>query len=143
MKHCKHFFIIICILLTALTILPITALADESETVITPDQIQYADENGFPILTETGKGFNFRKEGYYDMDGWHFTYYTSRIRYTYHKDTKKWFPCDDGLYRNAEGYIVLASQHHEKGTILATPFGEGMVLDYCGTEGNIDIYTYY
>lgn len=108
--------------------------------VITPDMLTYADENGFPVLT-SGESYNFKYEGTFRANGWRWTWYTSRQ--LYHKNTKQWFLCDDGFYRTSDGYIVVASQHHEKGTIIDTPFGKGIVLDWCGTEGTIDIYTRY
>ena len=114
---------------------------------ITPDMITYGDEDGWPILAvniedyNKGDSMNFKRKGTFRWNDWRWTYYTSKQ--LYHYRTKEWFACDDGLYRTAEGYIVVASQHHEKGTILETPFGAGIVLDYCGTKGTIDIYTHY
>lgn len=48
---------------------------------------------------------------------------------------------DEGIIRDADGYVAVASCDHEKGTIVDTPFGEGKVYDYCGIPGTIDIYT--
>lgn len=107
----------------------------------TPDMITYGNEDGWPIMEETGEAINFKWKGSFHWNGWRWTYYTSKQ--LYHYRTKEWYACDDGIYRTADGYIVVASQHHEKGDIIDTPFGKGMVLDWCGTEGTIDIYTHY
>ena len=49
----------------------------------------------------------------------------------------------DGYFvRDGDGYIAVASNDYEKGTIVDTPWGEGKVYD-CGhlAEGQIDVYT--
>lgn len=48
---------------------------------------------------------------------------------------------EEGIIRDADGYVAVASCDHEKGTVVSTPFGEGKVYDYCGIPGTIDIYT--
>lgn len=48
---------------------------------------------------------------------------------------------EEGIIRDADGYVAVASCDHEKGTVVDTPFGEGKVYDYCGVSGTIDIYT--
>lgn len=153
----KRFASLFLAILCIISLFPTTAFAADatiydskslsSEEIqtenITPDMITYGNEDGWPILAETGEAINFESKGSLHWNDWRWTYYTSNIKYTYHYKTKEWYPCDDGIYRTEDGYIVLASQHHDKGTILDTPFGKGIVLDWCGTEGTIDIYTHY
>lgn len=76
----------------------------------------------------------------------------------YHYRTNEWYACDDGFYRDADGYIVCADKYNmgytEDGTrrwvgqitsenaiIVDTPFGPAKVYDWC-EEGNIDIYVH-
>lgn len=47
---------------------------------------------------------------------------------------------DDGIVRDKDGYICVASKHDGQGTIIETSLGTGKVYDKCGT-GAIDIYT--
>ena len=46
----------------------------------------------------------------------------------------------DGIIRDKDGYICVASRSHGKGTIIETSRGLGKVYDVCGTDA-IDIYT--
>lgn len=76
----------------------------------------------------------------------------------YHYRTNEWYACDDGFYRDADGYIVCADKYNmgynEDGTrrwvgqitsenaiIVDIPFGPAKVYDWC-EEGNIDIYVH-
>ena len=84
-----------------------------------------------------------------------YTYYPSST--TRHYRTNEWYLCDDGFYRDADGYLVCADKwnmgydkdgkpitnalqiDNDNLTIVDTPFGKGRVYDYC-EAGNIDIY---
>ena len=76
----------------------------------------------------------------------------------YHFRTNEWYACDDGFYRDADGYIVCADRYNmgynedgsqrwageitsENAIIVDTPFGPAKVYDWC-EEGNIDIYVH-
>lgn len=48
---------------------------------------------------------------------------------------------DRGFVCDGDGYIAVASDDHSIGTVVDTPFGEGMVYDSGSGSGNIDIYT--
>jgi hypothetical protein len=50
---------------------------------------------------------------------------------------------EDGLIRDGEGYIAVASSDHPLGTVLSTPFGFAKVYDTGCPSGNIDVYTNY
>ena len=47
----------------------------------------------------------------------------------------------DGTIRDADGYIVLASDDYPKGTIVDTSLGAGKVYDTGSGSGNVDLYT--
>ena len=38
------------------------------------------------------------------------------------------------------GYLVVATQEFEKNSVVYTPWGYGIVLDYCETPNTIDMY---
>lgn len=48
---------------------------------------------------------------------------------------------DEGLIRDGDGYISVASSDHPIGTVIDTPFGEAKVYDTGCDSGTIDIYT--
>lgn len=47
----------------------------------------------------------------------------------------------DGIFRDADGYIVVASGDMEMGEVVETPLGDGKVYDRCPTSGVVDVYT--
>ena len=47
----------------------------------------------------------------------------------------------DGTIRDADGYIVLASDDYPRGTAVETSLGAGKVYDTGSGSGNIDLYT--
>lgn len=87
-----------------------------------------------------------------------YTYYPDSM--AYHYNSKNWYICDDGIYRDADGYIICADQNNlgynangsqrfvkqiiDSGDalIVDTPFGPGKVYDKCGIKENIDIYVH-
>lgn len=104
---------------------------------LTPDKKKYASPSGYQVTTD-GRVVNFRSMGVIHMHGYRYTYYSSKV--LYHHRTPEWYACDDNIYRTADGYVVVASGAHPKGSIVPTPFGPGKVLDYCHVGGTIDIY---
>ena len=81
----------------------------------------------------------FRKAGVIYANGYKYTYYSERVlpgpglkipgRHS-----------DGNFVRDGDGYICVASCDLPKGTVVATPFGEGKVYDVCDESGTIDIY---
>lgn len=67
------------------------------------------------------------------------TWYSSNQ--LYHKDTKQWTAGSDGVYRDSEGYVVIASSDHNKGSVVDTSLGKGKVYDAGCAKGTTDIYT--
>lgn len=76
-----------------------------------------------------------------------------------HMFIDQFYLCDDGIYRDKDGYIICADKYNlgynedgtshwvgqinsENAVIVDTPFGFGKVYDSCG-QGNIDIYTHF
>lgn len=47
----------------------------------------------------------------------------------------------DGTIRDADGYIILASDDYPRGTVVETSLGAGKVYDTGSGSGNIDLYT--
>ena len=47
----------------------------------------------------------------------------------------------DGTIRDADGYIVLASDDYPRGTVVETSLGAGKVYDTGSGSGHIDLYT--
>ena len=131
--------------------------------------------NGSNQPTEVGQEYNFYEAGIVDGDEKTSPYsselYNSTGSYerkyswypdaeeSYHYNSRNWYICDDGFYRDVDGYIVCADRYNmgynEDGSernvkqiidsnnaiIVNTPFGPGKVYDLC-REGNIDIYVH-
>lgn len=82
---------------------------------------------------------NFKIQGVIYQNGIRYTYYSSRI--LYHYRTPEWTVGNDGIYRDGNGYIIVASVDYPQGAIVSTPFGAGKVYDSGCASGTIDIYT--
>lgn len=66
------------------------------------------------------------------------TWYSSNV--AYHYRTSEWTPDDEGYYRDADGYYVVASDDYPEGTVVTTSKGEAKVYDSGTDSGNIDMY---
>ena len=71
-------------------------------------------------------------------NGWKETYYSSRV--LYHYMTPQWTAGSDGVYRDSDGYVIVASSSEPYGTIIDTSFGTGKVYDTGCDLGVHDIY---
>lgn len=87
----------------------------------------------------SGSSRNFKSQGVIYQNGIRYTYYSSRI--LYHFRTPEWTVGSDGIYRDKNGYIVVASSDYSQGAVVSTPFGAGKVYDSGCPSGTIDIYT--
>lgn len=98
--------------------------------------IEKTKEEPPPVAKPNYSILNFKTQGVIkNFNGFNWSYYGNPA--VYEKDCVHG---SDGAFRY-QGLLVLASQHHAKGTILQTPFGEnGIVLDWCSTPGMIDCY---
>ena len=87
----------------------------------------------------SGDSGSFKSQGVIYQDGIRYTYYSSNV--LYHYRTPEWNAGSDGIYRDSDGYIVVASSDHSQGSVVSTPFGAGKVYDSGCASGTIDIYT--
>ena len=88
--------------------------------------------------TASGSG-DFKNQGVVYSNGTRYTYYSSNV--AYHYRTPEWTAGTDGMYRDSDGYIVVASSDQSQGSVVSTPFGAGKVYDSGCASGTIDIYT--
>lgn len=91
-------------------------------------QIDYITGNGALSKLQGVNYYNDRRE----------TWYSSRV--LYHKDTANWTPDSNGVYRDADGYVVIASSDHAQGSFVDTSHGMGKVYDSGCASGTTDIY---
>lgn len=86
-----------------------------------------------------GNASSFKSQGVIYQNGYRYTWYSSRV--LRHYRTSEWTAGSDGIYRDSQGYIIVASSDHPQGTIVPTPFGSGIVRDSGCAHGTLDIYT--
>lgn len=89
----------------------------------------------------SGSSGDFKSQGVIYENGTRYTYYSSNV--LYHYRTPEWTAGSDNIYRDSDGYIVVASNDHAQGEVVSTPFGEGRVYDSGCASNTIDIYTNY
>lgn len=83
---------------------------------------------------------NFQSDGVWYDDSYRYTWYSSNA--AYHYRTPEWTAGSDGIYRDSEGYVVVASSDHAQGTVITdTPFGAAKVYDTGCASGTLDVYT--
>lgn len=87
----------------------------------------------------SGSSGDFKSQGVIYENGTRYTYYSSSV--LYHYRTPEWTAGSDNIYRDSDGYIIVASNDHAQGEVVSTPFGEGKVYDSGCASGTIDIYT--
>lgn len=89
----------------------------------------------------SGSG-NFQADGVWYDENYRYTWYSSNA--AYHYRTPEWTAGSDGIYRDSEGYVVVASSDYAQGTVIeGTPFGAAKVYDTGCASGTLDIYTNY
>lgn len=86
---------------------------------------------------ENGGGLT-RSGGVNWFNGHRETWYSSNA--SYHYRTGEWTLGSDGIYRDSDGYIVVASPKGANGDIIDTSLGAGKAYDHC-PGGSVDIYT--
>lgn len=89
--------------------------------------------------TVSYNGNNFKSQGVINANGYRYTWYSSND--LYHRNTPQWSAGNDGVYRDSNGYVIVASSDHKEGTLVPTPFGQGIVRDSGCASGTLDIYT--
>ena len=89
----------------------------------------------------SGSG-NFQADGVWYDENYRYTWYSSNA--AYHYRTPEWTAGSDGVYRDSEGYVVVASSDYAQGTVIEdTPFGAAKVYDTGCASGTLDVYTNY
>lgn len=81
----------------------------------------------------------FRRAGVIYYNGWRFTWYSERVL----PGNGLHIPgrhSDENFVRDGDGYICLACEDREKGTIIQTPWGAGKVYDCGCAHGTVDVY---
>lgn len=85
---------------------------------------------------------NFQSDGVWYDNNYRYTWYSSNA--AYHYRTPEWTAGSDGVYRDSEGYVVVASSDYAQGTVIEdTPFGAAKVYDTGCASGTLDVYTNY
>lgn len=87
-------------------------------------------------------GSDFFRDGVWHDGRYRYTYYSSNVLHHYRTD--EWTAGADNIYRDSEGYVVVASSDHPQGTVISgTPFGDVKVYDTGCASGTLDVYTNY
>ena len=93
-----------------------------------------------PSYSDTSNTSGFMSDGVCYDDNYRYTWYSSNA--LYHYRTSEWTAGDDGIYRDADGYVVVASSDYAQGTVIEdTPFGDVKVYDSGCASGTLDVYT--
>ena len=101
------------------------------------EQQAYVEETYAEPTYCNGSGLN-PSSGVNYHNGWRETYYSSNV--LYHYRTPEWTVDANGVYRDADGYVIVASSSDAQGSIVDTSFGAGKVYDTGCAEGTHDIY---
>ena len=101
----------------------------QEQTQNTPTESATEAQSG--VLTKEG-GVNY-------YNGSRETWYSSNQ--LYHYRTSEWTAGADGVYRDKDGYVVVARSDMAQGATLETSLGTGKVYDSGCANGTTDIYT--
>ena len=83
---------------------------------------------------------SFKSDGVWSDNNYRYTWYSSNALRHYRTD--EWTAGEDGIYRDVDGYVVVASSDLAQGTVVEdTPFGDCKVYDSGCASGTIDVYT--
>ena len=83
---------------------------------------------------------SFKSAGVWYDSTYRYTWYSSNV--LYHYRTPEWTAGADGIYRDSDGYVVVASSDLPQGTVVeGTPFGACKVYDSGCASGTLDVYT--
>lgn len=105
------------------------------QAAIAAQQRQYT-----PSSTNVGTANSFKSDGVWNDGAYRYTWYSSNV--LHHYRTSEWTPDANGVYRDSDGYAVVASSDHSQGTVISnTPFGAAKVYDTGCASGTLDVYT--
>lgn len=103
------------------------------------EQAQASKQQAASLASNTSSN-NFRYAGVLYDGTYRYTWYSSNS--LYHYRTPEWTAGSDGIYRDSNGYVVVASSDYAQGTVIPnTPFGACKVYDSGCASGTIDVYT--
>lgn len=85
-----------------------------------------------------GSGWLTKSGGVYYGPSGKETYYSSKK--AYHYRTGEWTVGDDGVYRDSDGYVVVATPQGNMGAIVETSHGTGKVYDLNAGGDSTDLY---
>lgn len=86
-----------------------------------------------------GSATNFKQAGVLQDSQYRYTYYSSRVLRHYRTD--EWTPGEDGIYRDVDGNVVVASSDMALGTeFVSEIFGPCKVYDSGCASGTVDVY---
>lgn len=110
-----------------------TQQSTQSTTDISTDSwnnsSDYYPSNSGVLTKSSGVNYyNGRKE----------TWYSSNV--LYHYRTGEWTVGNDGVYRDSDGYVVVAASDLAQGSTVDTSYGTGKVYDTGCASGTTDIY---
>ena len=92
---------------------------------------------------KAGSGHLTRSGGVYYYNGHRETWYSTREAAG--KNTARVIPGkhadENGIIRDADGYVCVASSDHKFFTVIETSWGPGKVYDCGCSHGTIDVYT--
>lgn len=157
-------------ILTASTITEITEYENKINDIVNPAQEQKtADEEAAKNqeVVYTDNSYGYYDTGYTNYNYSNYGSYPSGVLSaysgvnSYNGYTEKYYNLNmSGVVNNAQAagiqgnywvrddgvkmygdYVIVASQHHNKGEVIDTSLGTGIVLDYCETPGVVDIAT--
>lgn len=107
----------------------------ETEAYIEPEYYEETYQEAYSGYTAE----DFKVLGVIHWNGWTWTWYSERVL----PGNGLYIPgrYSDGYFvRDGSGNICLASSDLAKGTIVATPFGQGCVYDIGCASGVLDVY---
>lgn len=114
----------------------VIAECDRVVAVLTTEQIEYSGA-GADYYYSDGSGLT-KSGGVNWHNGRKETWYSSRVLWHYRTD--EWTLGTDGVYRDSDGYVIVAASDLNQGSIVDTSLGAGKVYDSGCAPGTTDIY---
>ena len=115
-------------------------IAEELPAVAEATMEQVQEPEPEPVVEQTYIGNGFESDGVWRDENYRYTWYSSNV--LYHYRTSEWTAGADGIYRDDDGYVVVASSDLPQDTVVeGTPFGACKVYDSGCASGTLDVYT--
>lgn len=123
------------------TAVPADDVATPDEESYIPEEDTAADDYAGYCAPESYDSSDFRTMGVVYDGGTRYTWYSQNVLPGGGLDISGRHVDGNGYVRDGDGYIVVASSDHERGTVLETPFGTAVVYDTGCPSGTVDVYT--